>query len=324
MSADAVVFNFAGKHPALAEGFDALGVARIDDRWSPGDAELAGCRLAVVDVDAALKSMWRTRSLRRRLARRGVPLVIVDRDAPWHKGVRPWRIALFRAVAGADGYATHSLQGCESFPYPTLYFPNGVRLSRYHLHGASLDAMRDPEWYRWDVSFIGNLDGEGYPEHRLRAQRLEAIAQRLKSLGLRLRFASPESLAPDEDIEIIQHSRINLQLGSAADDGGSPSWGLPERCFGIPACGGFLLSDERLHAGDDFDSQTEWASFADDDEALVQIRRYLADLPAARRIADAAHRHAMASHTYRRRAARLIEFGEALRSRAQFVARDVR
>jgi spore maturation protein CgeB len=142
-------------------------------------------------------------------------------------------------------------------------------------------------------------------------------------MGLRLRFANPDALAPGEDIEIIQHSRINLQLGSAADDGGSPSWGLPERCFGIPACGGFLLSDERLHAGDDFDSQTEWASFADDAEALGQIRRSLADLPAARRIADAAHRHAMASHTYLRRAARLLEFGEALRPRAQLAAGDV-
>ncbi len=43
-----------------------------------------------------------------------------------------------------------------------------------------------------------------------------------------------------------------MNIGAAADGEREKSWGLPERCYGIPACGGFLLSDERGHAANDF------------------------------------------------------------------------
>jgi spore maturation protein CgeB len=303
---DWVLFNFSGRHPGLAEGFAEIGVPLRCDLWNLSTATLQGCRLALIDATSAVRQPWRCGIMRRQLRQAGIPLILLDRDAPWHKGLRWHRLALFRAVAGADVYATHSLQGCANFPYPSLYLPNAVRTSQYHLHGATLQEMRMPDWYLWDVAIIGNLAADRHPEHAGRVARLQMLAEQLSR---RVRFVDPRHLAPKEDIEIIQRSRINLQLGAAADDIGPVSWGLPERCYGIPACGGFLLSDKRLHATDDFRSDSEWAEFdldAENQDLLRQIRRFADDLPAARAIAEAAHRRVMLDHSYARRAVRLL------------------
>ncbi len=311
-----VLFNFGGRHPGLAEGFSSIGIPLRCDDWAPAPQTLETCRLALVDAHAAVRQPWRCRSLRLRLRRSGIPMILLDRDAPWHKGLRSHRLALFRAVAGAEAYATHSLQGCPNFPYPALYLPNAVRPALYHLHGAALSEMRTANWYRWDVAFIGNLDAVRYPEHRTRAAYLADLATQLATAGHRVRFADVAQLAPGEDIEIIQRSRINLQWGAAADDAGVVSWGLPERCYGIPACGGFLLSDRRLHAIDDFRPDLEWAEFdpvRDPHSLMRQISFFLANLPAARAIAEAAHLRVKADHTYAQRAGRLLAYADAIR-----------
>jgi spore maturation protein CgeB len=320
-AAPTILFNLGKNHPALADALAERGMTVLADQWQPTPAQLQGCVAALVDAHLAVRQLWRSHGLRRRLRAAGVPLILVDRDAPWHKGLRPRRLAAFHRWIGADGYTTHSLQGCANFPYPALYLPNAARLDRYHLHGVDLAAMRDPAWYRWDLAFIGNIDAERHPEHHLRVARLRSLAERLTASGLRVRLAHAADLAPGEDVEIIQKSRINLQLGAAADDAGPISWGLPERCYGIPACGGFLLADRRLHAADDFrlggekEDYAEYVDFAaspNDAEAERLIRHYLADLPAARTIAEAAHRRVLADHTYAHRAARLLDFAAAL------------
>lgn len=308
-----VIFNFGTKHPALAGGLSEQGVTLLPEVWQATPAQLQGCVAALVDAHSAVRQLWRSFGLRRQLRAAGIPFILVDRDAPWHKGLRPRRLAAYRRWIGADGYASHSLQGCANFPYPALYLPNAAQLGHYHRHGTALATMHDPAWYRWDLAFIGNVDAQRHPEHRQRVARLHALADRLTASGLRVRLAHAADLAPGEDIEIIQKSRINLQLGAAADDAGPLSWGLPERCYGIPACGGFLLADRRLHAADDFRLGEEYVDFADDADAERLIHHYLADLPAARAIAEAAHRRVLADHTYARRAARLLAFAAALK-----------
>src|SRR5438045_7710238 len=47
----------------------------------------------------------------------------------------------------------------------------------------------------------------------------------------------------------------------------------PERCFGVPACGGFLLSDVRKHAAESFIPGVEWADFLDLDDCVAKIDR---------------------------------------------------
>jgi spore maturation protein CgeB len=172
--------------------------------------------------------------------------------------------------------------------------------------------MRDASWYRRDVAFIGNLDAARYPEHGRRAQFMEALRRRLAPLGIAALMRDASGLDAGAQREIIQTSRINLSALAACDAGAEPSWGLPERCYGVPACGGFLLSDRRRHAAEDF-APDEWAEFADLDDCVRRIREFLARPEAARAIAERAHARVVRDHGYRRRAERLLEFARDAR-----------
>ena len=81
--------------------------------------------------------------------------------------------------------------------------------------------------------------------------------------------------------------------------------GLPERCYGIPACGGFLLCDKRTHARDDFTPGDNWAEFDGLDDCVAKIVFWLENFSAARDLAERCHAHVMARHTYAHRAATL-------------------
>ena len=120
-----------------------------------------------------------------------------------------------------------------------------------------------------------------------------------------------------EQVEVIQRSVINLSYRSSCDHrsraGVEMSWGLPERCYGVPARGGFVLADERRHAADDFDLATEWASYKDFDDCTARIRHFTAHFAETRAIAEAAHARVMREHTYEHRARRLLEVARAWR-----------
>lgn len=85
------------------------------------------------------------------------------------------------------------------------------------------------------------------------------------------------------------------------------SWGLPERCYGVPARGGFMLSDQRRHAADDFDPKTEWADYRDFEDCILRIQHFVSHFPKTRAIAEAAHARVRRDHTYEMRAGRLLE-----------------
>jgi hypothetical protein len=72
-----------------------------------------------------------------------------------------------------------------------------------------------------------------------------------------------------EQQEIVRTSRINLSTYAACDAGAEPSWGLPERCYGVPASGGFLLADRRRHAPEDF-ADGERAEYEDLEECVAK------------------------------------------------------
>lgn len=137
---------------------------------------------------------------------------------------------------------------------------------------------------------------------------MRSLRDRLATDGVTLDLIdSSRGLEVAEQIRIIQSSRINLNHGAACDQGGERSWGLPERCYGIPASGGFLLSDQRRHAADDFVPGREWVDYADLDGCVALIHQFLARFDAARDIAEAAHARVMRDHTYARRAQTLID-----------------
>jgi spore maturation protein CgeB len=204
------------------------------------------------------------------------------------------------------------MQGAERFAARTLYCPNAAREKVYRASEGDWRAMRDPGHFQWDVSFLGNLDVARYPEHRRRAGFLRALEDRLKPLGVKVHLRDSSGMPEGEQVDLIRRSRVNLSAIAACDAGAESSWGLPERCYGVPACGGLLLSDSRRHAADDF-AADEWAAYGDLEECVARIGEFLARPDLARALAERAHARVMRDHLYRHRAARLLDFAKHAR-----------
>lgn len=302
-----LIFNFRKGFAPLREGLEAQGCELLDNLWAPSDAQLANIDACVINFYEGVRHPLRTWRLKSRLRKYDIPLIGIDRDAPWHLGVRRRRLWLFSLLRPLDIYATHTLQPTWHFAPEVLYLANAAWTTHYHLHGVTMEEMRHPDFFRHDVSFVGNLDGSRYREHQARAEFFAELERRLAVSGLNCLFRHSVDLSADEQVEIIQRSRINLNAYAAADHGGVRGWGLPERCYGVPACGGFLLSDERRHASDDFEPGSEWADFRDMDDCIAKIHHYLGHSEESRAIAEAAHRRVLQDHTYEIRAKQILE-----------------
>ncbi len=301
-----VLLNFRSGFAGLREGFAALGCEVIENQWAPERAALEGMTLCVADFVECARRLRRTLGLRQRLAAARVPLVALNRDAPFNRGVHGARLAAIAWLKPFDAYASHSMQAAERYARRTLYCANAAREGLYHVNEGRLEAMRDPARYRWDVSFFGNLDARRYREHARRVAFLNVLASKLGALDIRTLFRDSAGMSEDEQLDIITHSRINLSTIAACDTGAELSWGLPERCYGIPACGGFLLSDRRRHAPEDF-AADERAEYQGLDDCVARIRYQLAHFGESRAIAERAQARVARDHGYRQRAARLLD-----------------
>jgi spore maturation protein CgeB len=265
----------------------------------------------------AMKRPVDTLRLKSRLRRRRIPLIGWNRDAPWNKGARRHRLWWFRKLRVLDIYMAHSLQGASAFSSDARYLPNAAWVSRYNLAGRTLEDLRDPQGYHYDVSFVGTLDAEKYPEFAKRAEFFAELERRLAAFGVSTWFRHGKDMPLVDQIELIQRSRINLNFGAACDDGPEKSWGLPERCYGVPACGGFLLSEARVHAGKDFDVGNEWVDFSGMEDCIGRIRHYLANFPKTRDIAEHAHARVLREHTYVHRARTIVAAAREWKARAE-------
>ena len=302
-----ILLNFRAGFPGLREGFEALGHEVLENLWAPGADELRGAALCVADFVDCARRLRRTLGLRKRLVAAGVPFVALNRDAPWNRGVHRSRLSVIAWLAPFDLYAAHSMQGAERYARRSLYCSNAAREAVYRVSDAELRAMREPGFYRWDVSFLGNLEAKRYPEHARRVEFLAALESRLGAPGVRTLFRHGADLSDDEQVDIIRKSRINLSTVAACDAGKEPSWGLPERCYGVPACGGLLLSDRRRHAATDF-AADEWADYESLEDCVARIRHFLLHFDAARGIAERAQARVARDHGYRNRATLLLDF----------------
>ena len=315
---DLVLFGLRRDSGALRDAFQSLGYEVHLGVLQPTAEQLARAAVCIISLYDGARMPWATLRLKRRLKLAGVPLAGIDRDAPWHMGFHVRRLKLFEWLGLLDIYATHTLQPTYNFAPVRHYHANAAWPRHFNLHGRTLEQMRDPAFFRWDVSFVGNIDGERYREHAERQRFLSALAPRLDALGLRVLFRSSSGMSETDQIEVIQRSIINLSYRSSCDHrsrrGVGMSWGLPERCYGVPARGGFLLADERRHAGDDFDLQREWASYHDFEDCVARIRYFVAHFSATRAIAEAAYARVMREHTYEHRAQRLAQIASAWRS----------
>lgn len=302
-----IILNFRGGFLGLREGFEALGHEVLENQWAPDESALRDTALCVADFVDCARKVRRTLGLRKRLSRAKVPFVALNRDAPFNRGIHPTRLAVMTWLKPFDGYASHSMQLAGKYASRTLYCPNAAREALYHADQAQLAAMREPASYRWDVSFIGNMDAARYREHARRVEFLHVLKGNLEAQNLAILFRDSAGLSDAEQVEIITRSRINLSTIAACDAGGEPSWGLPERCYGVPACGGFLLSDRRRHSAEDF-ADDERAEYGSLEECVAKVRHYLDRFDEARAIAERAHARVARDHGYRNRAARLLDF----------------
>lgn len=300
---------------ALAE----LDVRRVHNDWCPDDATLddtVGCLVSFYDCLSRPLDIWR---LRRRLAPRRIPLIAWNRDAPGYLNKQAWRLNLLARCNLLDIYLSHALPDGRRFAETMLLFPNGVRVDTYNLRGVSLESLRDIRNYRYDVSFFGAFHTRRSKDYLARERFFAVLESNLAERNIRYRFidSQDEVLSYPDQVAFFQQSRINLNFGAGCDRGDETAWGLPERCFGIPACGGFQISDRRRHAAASFDPLTEWVEFDGVTDALDKIDYFLAHFDESRAIAEAAHARVMACHTYRRRAEELLAIVADWRQRKQ-------
>jgi spore maturation protein CgeB len=249
------------------------------------------------------RASWRLRCLRQA----GIPSITWNRDAPHYLNRPKLMVWLLEQLRPFDIYASHSTQDGRQFGAMNLHLPNAADTQNYFVDQTkrSLADLRNFYGYKYDVSFFGSMNGNQYKEMRQRQEFFAALGNRLKMKKISFLFREAVGMTTEDQIALVQQSRINLNFGAACDYGVPVASGLPERCFGIPACGGFLLCDKRTHASDDFTIGENWAEFNGLDDCVTRIEYWLANPSAARDIAERCHQHVMTHHTYSHRAATL-------------------
>ena len=305
---DVLLIAHGSLHPALRRELAAGGLDLRESRsWRDADRRtperILGAYTWFYEGLRHPLQVWR---MHRFLRQRGIPLFAWNQDAPHYLNRAAWRLDWLDRASLYDIYATHSLiDSRRRFAGTVLYLPNAADTSRYNLRGATLDELRNPASYEHDVSFFGAMDGNRYKEMRPRQEFFAALGERLAASGIRFLFRESAGMNAEEQVALIQRSRINLNFGASCDFGAPVASGLPERCYGIPACGGFLLCDRRTHARDDFTPGDNWAEFDGLDDCVAQIEYWLANFSTARDLAERCHAHVMGHHTYAHRAATL-------------------
>ncbi|MCF8199350.1 MAG: glycosyltransferase [Sulfuritalea sp.] len=287
----------------LAEHFRAMGYevrreASVAGSINP-DQVLVHFSCFYATLRHPLRAFLRFRAMRRQ----GIPVITWNRDAPHYLNHRPWRLALLEKLRLFDLYATHSIIDGRRFGAEQFYLGNAAS-NRYFLVDAAnaMRRLRRSDGYAFDVSFFGAMSGARFKEMRARETFFSELGRRLVARGIRFIFREAEGMSYEQQIELIQSSRINLNFGAACDYGAPLASGMPERCYGIPACGGFLLCDKRTHARDDFTPGENWAEFEGLDDCVAKIEFWLENYSAARDLAERCHAHVMAHHTYALRA----------------------
>ena len=286
-----VLLNFRGGFAGLREGFEALGCEVIENQWAPERAALDGTALCVADfVDCARRvrrssgsaaaARARARAVHRAQSRRAVqPRRASARASPPCACSSPstptLRTRCRRPIAMRDR---------------VLYCPNAARESRLpgiggrarrHARSGAVPLGRDLFRQPGCRPLRGARAARGIPAGaRAEARRTwESATPVPRQRG----HCRPTSRSRSSERAGSTFLRI-----AACDAGAEPSWGLPERCYGVPACGGFLLSDRRRHAAEDF-ADDERAEYDGLDDCVRKIRH----LPGALR-RGARHRRARA------------------------------
>jgi len=302
-----IAINYKKGNPRLQEGIELAGHEVRNNIWDIDTFISERIKAAIFEFKYIFKEEWKFLNLAFKLRQHGIPVVTWNVDSPWNAGIKGWKVKLLLKSKILSLYATHSLQNTEKLRRTkVVYLPNAAWTSKYNLRGVTLEDLNKKGIYKWDVSFIGNMDSRKFNEHKKRVEFLENLGNLLKKGRIKFLFVDGKDLSFDEQVKIIQRSKINLSCISAADCTGEFSWGLPERWYGIPACGGFLLAEDRVHARDDFVIDEEVITYSNIEDCIRKIFYYLDRHEKRRRIAENAYQRVMKEHTYKHRAIKLI------------------
>ena len=308
-----VIVNDPGFYLPLAKGLEEQGFQCLWDAWNPSREQLAistACFIWFYDV---LRYPFKVYALKQKLNKYNIPLIAWNRDAPHYLNRKAWRLNLFNHIQLLDIYATHTLiDSKRTFSKSLLYLPNGANIKQYNLYGDENEVfskLRADNNYKYDVSFFGGMDGKRYKEDLKRDIFFKNLAVELDKRGISHQFIETgnKGISLEQQIALIQTSKINLNYGARCEYNAPIASGLPERCFGIPATGGFLLCDKRTHAKDDFTPGTNWAEFDGLDDCVTKIQYWLEHFDEARDLAERCHEHVIKNHTYAHRAKKMID-----------------
>lgn len=165
--------------------------------------------------------------------------------------------------------------------------------------------------YGCDVSFAG----AGYPnrvqmfkgltDYNFRIWGVDWNALELQPLVRR----PDERFTPEDFARIVAGSKISLNLHSSViSDGVDPKAdAVNPRVFEIAACGGFQLCDPCAGLEGLFDSETELPVYHTLPELRRKLDHFLAHPDERAAIARRARERALAEHTYRHRAQRMLD-----------------
>lgn len=315
-----IALNYRKDNSRLREGIESAGHEARENIWDINAFFSKGIDAVVFEFKYTFKEKREFLSLAYKLIKHGIPVVTWNVDSPWNGGISQWKVNLLLRSGILSLYATHSLQNTDWVKNTrVIYLPNAVWTSQYNLGGMTLEDLKKPDIYKWDVSFLGNMDSSRYPEHRHRIEFLERLGSFLKQRKIQFLFVDCKDLSFDEQVEIIQKSKINLScLGAADSSRYGKSWGLPERCYGIPACGGFLLMESRIHVKNDFSIGDEVVVYSDIEDCKNKILYYVDKHEERRRIAERTYQRVMKQHTYMHRALKLISEIQNLKNNVNF------
>lgn len=309
-----ILLNYKRPPERLMEAMESLGHQVFLNIWQPRKILERSIEGAIFETKQVLKREWEFLRLSLWLKKKKIPRITWCLDWP-NVGAKPWKMKALQKFPLLDIFASHDIHGLKSRQMKIIYLPNAAWTSKYNLRGHSLLEMRETYFYQFDVSFLGNLDHQKYPEHRQRVEFLKALALLLDRQKISYQFKDSRFITFEEQVELIQRSRINLNVGCGADGPREKSWGLPERCYGIPACGGFLLSEERKHATIDFVLGQEMITFKNLEDCIEKIKYYLANFGKARWIAENAYKRVYQEHTYYHRAQSIIKLIEEFKEK---------
>ena len=303
-------------HNPLVQALVAQGLEVRRITFGEPLSDLQDCLAFYGNLFDEIKCWRKLAALKRQLHAQGVPYVFWNRDAPWNTSINLKNRLAMQWLKPVDVYLAHSLQTQEWFGGEAYYFPNAAQPTYYS--ETDLQALRDETHYEYDVSFFGSFGNTKDANARARLQFLTTLESLLKIKLPAIRFKAVNTaiqpLTLSEQMALIRTSKINLNYGAMCDLPGNRSWGLPERVFGIPAAGGYLLTDDRQSIPKTFPTGL-CDTFANPEECAHKIAWGLGNFPLTRTRAERLHHSVLGAHTYSHRAQAFIDLLESYRRR---------